>query len=111
MPGFLYTPVHFTFLAQPLGNATILPVTLARWVPMSAGATEAICIQCKKCGVCLFCTCDMMKHLKVVHANDAHLFHDDIPDLSGMQAQDILQELAEQMVEADKAVEEESSSD
>ena len=39
MPGFRYTPVHFTFPAQPLGNATILPVTLARWVPMSAGAT------------------------------------------------------------------------
>ena len=70
-----------------------------------------ICIQCKKCGVHLFRTCDMTKHLKVVHANDAHLFYDDMPDLSGMQAQDVLQELAECMVEADKAVEEESSSD
>ena len=54
-----------------------------------------ICIQCKKCGVYSFCTCDMMKHLKVVHANDAHLFYDDIPDLSGMQAQDVSHELAE----------------
>ena len=56
-------------------------------------------------------TCDMTKHLKVVHANDAHLFYDDMPDLSGMQAQDVLQELAEHMVKADKAVEKESSSD
>ena len=42
-----------------------------------------ICIQCKKCS---FRTCDMKKHLKLVHANDAHLFYDDMPDLSGMQA-------------------------
>ena len=48
-----------------------------------------ICIQCKKCGVHSFCTCNMMKHLKVVHANDAHVFYDDMPDLSGMQAQDV----------------------
>ena len=53
----------------------------------------------------------MTKHLKVVHANDAHLFYDDMPDLSAMQAQDVSQELAERMVEADRAVEEESSSD
>ena len=55
----------------------------------------AICIQCKKCGVCSFCTCDMMKHLKVVHANDAHVFYVNMPDLSGMQAQDISHELVE----------------
>ena len=54
-----------------------------------------ICIQCKKCGVCSFHTCDMMKHWKVVHANDAHVFYDDMPDLSGMQAQDISHELTE----------------
>ena len=54
-----------------------------------------ICIQCKMCRVCSFHTCNMMKHLKVVHANDAHLFYDDMPDLSGMQAQDVSQELAE----------------
>ena len=54
-----------------------------------------ICIQCKKCGVCSFHTCNMMKHLKVMHANDAHVFYDDMPDLSSMQAQDILHELAE----------------
>ena len=53
----------------------------------------------------------MTKHLKVVHANEAHLFYDDMPDLSGMETQDISQELAEHMVKADKAVEEESSSD
>ena len=70
-----------------------------------------ICIQCKKCGVCSFHTCNMMKHLKVVHANDAHLFYDDMPDLSGMQAQDVSHELAERIVKADKEVEEESSSD
>ena len=54
-----------------------------------------ICIQCKKCGVHSFRTCDMMKHLKVLHANDAHVFYDDMPDLSGMQAQDVSHELAE----------------
>ena len=54
-----------------------------------------ICVQCKKCGVCSFRTCNMTKHLKVVHANDAHLFYDDMPDLSAMQAQDVSQELAE----------------
>ena len=70
-----------------------------------------ICIQCKKCGVRSFRTCDMTKHLKVVHANDAHLFYDEMPDLSSMQAQDISHELAEQIVKADKEVEEESSSD
>ena len=48
-----------------------------------------ICIQCKKCRVHSFCTCNMTKHLKVVHANDAHLFYDDMPDLSGVQAQDV----------------------
>ena len=53
----------------------------------------------------------MMKHLKVMHANDAHVFYDDMPDLSGMQAQDILHELTEQIIKADKEVEEESSSD
>ena len=53
----------------------------------------------------------MMKHLKVVHANDAHVFYDNMPDLSDMQAQDVLHELAEQIIEADKDVEEESSSD
>ena len=37
----------------------------------------------------------MMKHLKVVHATDAHVFYDDMPDLSGMQAQDISHELVE----------------
>ena len=37
--GCLYTPVHFMFSAQPLRNATILPVTPARWVPIPAGAT------------------------------------------------------------------------
>ena len=52
-----------------------------------------------------------MKHLEVVHANDAHLFYDDMSDLSGMQAQDVSHELAEQIVEADKEVEEESRSD
>ena len=46
-----------------------------------------------------------------MHANDAHVFYDDMPDLSGMQAQDILHELAERIIEADKEVEEESSSD
>ena len=54
-----------------------------------------ICIQCKKCGVSSFRTCDMMKHLKVMHANDAHVFCDDMPDLRGMQAQDVLHELVE----------------
>ena len=54
-----------------------------------------ICIQCKKCGVRSVCTCDMTKHLKVMHANDAHLFYDDMPDLSGIQAQDVSHELAE----------------
>ena len=53
----------------------------------------------------------MMKHLKVVHANDAHVFYDDMPDLSVMQAQDVSHELAEQIIEADKEVKEESSSD
>ena len=72
---------------------------------------QGICIQCKKCGVRLFCTCDMMKHLKVLHANDAHVFYDEMPDLSGMQAQDISHELPEQIIEADKEVKEESSSD
>ena len=46
-------------------------------------------------GVHSFHSCDMMKHLKVVHANDAHVFYDDMPDLSGMQAQDVSHELAE----------------
>ena len=54
-----------------------------------------ICIQCKKCGVCSFHTCDMMKHLKVVHANDAHVFYNNMPALSGMQAQDVSHELTE----------------
>ena len=54
-----------------------------------------ICIQCKKCGVCSFHTCNMMKHLKVVYANDAHVFYDDMPDLSGMKAQDVSHELME----------------
>ena len=50
-----------------------------------------------------------MKHLKVVHANDAHVFYNDMPDLSGMKAQDILHELIEQIIETDKEVEESSS--
>ena len=53
----------------------------------------------------------MMKHLNVVHANDAHVFYDDMPDLSGMQAQDVSHELIKRMVEADEEVEEESGSD
>ena len=46
-----------------------------------------------------------------MHANDAHVFYDDMPDLSGMQAQDVSHELIERMVKADKEVEEESGSD
>ena len=46
-----------------------------------------------------------------MHANDAHLFYDDMPDLSGIQAQDVSHELPEWIVKADKEVEEESSSD
>ena len=70
-----------------------------------------LCIQCKKCGVCLFYTCNMTRHLEAMHANDAHVFYDDMPDLSGMQVQDVLHELIKRMVKADKEVEEESGSD
>ena len=70
-----------------------------------------LCIQCKKCGVHSFHTCNIIRHLKVMHVNDAHVFYDDMPDLSGMQAQDVSHELIKRMVEADKEVEKESGSD
>ena len=46
-----------------------------------------------------------------MHANDAHVFYDDMLDLSGMQTQDVLHELIERLVKADKEVEEESGSE
>ena len=43
----------------------------------------------------------MTKYLKSVHKNDAHIFYEQLPDLSGMQAEDVSGELAEQLQEAD----------
>ena len=43
----------------------------------------------------------MTQHLKDVHRDDAHVFYDQMPDLSGMQAEDVSGEMAECLHEAD----------
>ena len=43
----------------------------------------------------------MTRHLKDVHRDNAHVFYDQMPDLSGMQAEDVSGELAECLQEAD----------
>ena len=60
-----------------------------------------ICIECKACGVKSFRMCDMTQHLKDVHRDDAHVFYYQMPDLSGMQAEDVSGEMAERLHEAD----------
>ena len=60
-----------------------------------------ICIECRACGVRSFRTCDMTKHLKTTHKDNAHVFYEQLPDLSGMQAEDVSSELAECLQEAD----------
>ena len=54
-----------------------------------------ICIKCRACGVKSFCTCNMTKHLKSVHKNNAHIFYEQLSDLGGMQAEDVSGKLAE----------------
>ena len=61
-----------------------------------------ICIQCKSCiNVKSFCTCDMASHLWDVHSERAHEFYGALPDLSGMQAEDVSAEMAQRLREAD----------
>ena len=58
-------------------------------------------IECRACGVKSFCTCDMTKHLKSIHKENTHVFNKQLPDLSGMQTEDVSGELAECLQEAD----------
>ena len=60
-----------------------------------------ICIKCKACGVKSFHTCDMTKNLKSIHKDNAHVFYEQLPDLSGMQAEDVSGELAKCLQEVD----------
>ena len=61
-----------------------------------------ICIQCKSCvNMKSFCTCDMATHLWEVHSERAHEFYDALPNLSGMQAEDVSAEMAQRLREAD----------
>ena len=55
----------------------------------------SICIKCKAFGMKPFHTCDMTQHLKYIHRDDAHVFYDQMPNLSGMQAEDVSGEMAE----------------
>ena len=61
-----------------------------------------ICIQCKSCvNVKSFHTCDMATHLRDMHSERAHKFYDALPDLSGLQAEDMSAEMAQRLREAD----------
>ena len=62
---------------------------------MLARCHLGICIKCRASGVRSFYTCDMTKHLKSTHKDNAHVFYEQLPDLSGMQAEDVSGELAE----------------
>ena len=54
-----------------------------------------ISIECRAYSVRSFCTCNMTKPLKSVHKNNAHVFYKQLPDLSGMQAEDVSGKLTE----------------